>query len=273
MGGKKFRYGFIGVGHMASAVADGFINGCAARADEIMMFDIDARRVDRFEEMGARRATDASEVAESCRYVILAVQPYQMGGCLRGIKDAAFGDDTVIVSIAAAVPTDFVTDALGRDIGVIRLMPNMPMLIGKGAVAASRNALVDDGAFESFVSDLGKTAVVSVMDEAKMNAVIAVNGSAPAYVYLFVKAMLDGAESMGIPREAAEPLILATIEGAVGVIRQKGEPIEALIKAICSPGGTTTAAMTSLEASDFVDAIGNAMRACTARADELTAAL
>ena len=148
-------------------------------------------------------------------------------------------------------------------------MPNMPMLIGKGAVAASRNALVDDGAFESFVSDLGKTAVVSVTDEAKMNAVIAVNGSAPAYVYLFVKAMLDGAESMGIPREAAEPLILATIEGSVGVIRQKGEPIEALIKAICSPGGTTIEGCEALEKGGMRGAVMECIRVAAEKSKKL----
>ncbi len=270
---KTYRYGFIGVGSIASAIARGFIENGVAAAGEMMMFDICRERVDAFASLGAARAVDGVEVAESCRCVIVAVQPYQMRDCLSGLVGADIASDTVIVSIAASVPTEFVTRTMKKRLGVIRLMPNMPMLIGEGAVAATRNDLVSDEVFDAFIGDLEKIAIVSVMEETLLNAVISVNASSPAYVYLLVRAMLEGAESQGIPREVAEPLILRTIEGAVGVIKHEKKPIETLIKNVCTPGGTTIAAMNSFDKSDFSKLVGDAMRACTARADEMTAEL
>lgn len=269
----KCRYGFIGVGHMASAIANSLIENGVAGAGDLMMYDIDGARVDAFEVRGVKRAADGREITESCEYVILAVQPYQMKACLESIKEADISPETALVSIAASVTTEYIMRVLGRDMGVIRLMPNMPMMIGKGAVAAARNTFVSDEKFDALVDDLGRISVVSVVDETLMNAVVPVSGSSPAYVYLFVKAMLEGAESVGLAPDVAEPLILQTIEGAIGIIRREQTSMDALINKVCTPGGTTVAAMSSFEKSDFTVAVKNAMQACMARAEELAAAL
>lgn len=269
----KYKYGFIGVGNIATAIAHSLIESGAVASDRVTMYDVNASRTEPFAGLGANAAVDGREVSETSEYVIIAVQPYQMKDCLTGLREADIKPETVIVSIAASVPTSFVTETLGRKIGVIRLMPNIAMLIGKGATAAARNEFVPDERFESFVDDLRRISVVSVMDESLLNPVVSVNGSAPAYVYLLVRSMLEGAERQGISRDIAEPLILQTIEGAVGMIRRENKPIEVLIKNVCSPGGTTLAAMSSFEGSDFAESVSDAMMACTRRADEMTAAL
>lgn len=258
---------------MASAIAESFIENGVVEADDMMMHDISPERIDPFEKRGVVRAADGREVCKRCDFVFIAVQPHQMKACLNGIKNCDISSGTVLVSIAASVTTEYITQTLGVDAGVIRIMPNMPMLIGKGAVAATRNAFVPDDKFDSFVCDMRRISVLSVLDEAQMNAVVSVNGSSPAYVYLFVKAMLEGAESLGIPQNVAEPLILETIEGAVGIIRRECAPMDELINKVCTPGGTTVAAMLSFEKSDFSSAVADAMRACKERADGMTAAL
>ncbi len=156
----EFRYGFIGVGNIATAMAESFIGNGVAKPEDIMMYDIAAERVDKFEARGVRRAAGSREVCEKCGFVIIAVQPRQMKECLAGLRGAEIEDGTVIVSIAASVPTAFVTRELGIDIGVIRLMPNIPMLIGKGAVAATRNKFVPEETFEAFIEDLRRISVV-----------------------------------------------------------------------------------------------------------------
>lgn len=269
---KKYRYGFIGVGNMASAIISGLVNTETVESDNIMMFDISDKNIAFFSSRGCVNASDPLSLCKACRYVFLAVKPYHMKGVLEQIKNADMSG-TVFVTIAASVPSSFICSVLGRDVPVIRIMPNTPMLVGKGACAVSHNSLVSDDVFNDFLGDLGKISVVSVMDETLLNPVIAVNGSSPAYVYLFVKAMLDGAEKQGIDAESALPLILCTVEGAVKMIRESGKSIDTLIKEVSSPGGTTLAALSSFEHDGFVDSVVNAMAECTRRADEITAEL
>lgn len=123
------------------------------------------------------------------------------------------------------------------------------------------------------MADLKRVSVVEVTDESLLNPIISVNGSSPAYCYLFIKAMLDGAAAQGISAEIAQPLILQTVEGAVEMVRRSGKPIDTLIREVSSPGGTTLAALASFEKSGFVQSVAEAMRACTVRADEITAEL
>ena len=196
-----------------------------------------------------------------------------MRDCLAGIKDARFFDEAILVSIAASVPTDFIASQLGREAGVIRVMPSTPMLVGKGASAVTANRFVPAARLDEFVADLKKVSVVEVMDESLLNPVISVNGSSPAYCYLFIKALLEGAVAQGIKPEIAQPLLLQTIEGAVEMVRRAGKPIDVLIREVSSPGGTTLAALDSFEKSGFVQSVVDAMRACTTRADEITAEL
>lgn len=267
------KYGFIGVGNMASALIAGLIDTGAVKPDNIMVFDIDASRCTPFTARGAYAAESAAEVCGSCAYIYLAVKPYQMRDCLAGIKDARFFDEAILVSIAASVPTDFIASQLGREAGVIRVMPSTPMLVGKGASAVTANRFVPAARLDEFVADLKKVSVVEVMDESLLNPVISVNGSSPAYCYLFIKALLEGAVAQGIKPEIAQPLLLQTIEGAVEMVRRAGKPIDVLIREVSSPGGTTLAALDSFEKSGFVQSVVDAMRACTTRADEITTEL
>lgn len=269
----RCKYGFIGVGNMASALIAGLMDTGTVRPDNIMVFDIDGTRCAPFADRGALTAESAAQVCASCAYIYLAVKPYQMRDCLAGLKDAPLAEEAVFVSIAASVPTDFITAQLGRDVGVIRVMPSTPMLVGKGASAVTANRFVPAGRLEDFVADLKRVSVVEVTDESLLNPIISVNGSSPAYCYLFIKAMLDGAAAQGISAEIAQPLILQTVEGAVEMVRRSGKPIDTLIREVSSPGGTTLAALASFEKSGFVQSMAEAMRACTVRADEITAEL
>lgn len=116
-------------------------------------------------------------------------------------------------------------------------------------------------------------AFVTVINESEMNPIISVHGSSPAYVYLFVKAMLDAAETQGIPKKSALPLILKTIKGSVTMIEKSDVSIDTLINNVASPNGTTLAALNSFNEDDFCGAIKRAMDACTKRANEISGEL
>jgi pyrroline-5-carboxylate reductase len=152
-------------------------------------------------------------------------------------------------------------------------MPNTPMLVGKGASAISANDNVTKKDFQYICRLFSGISLVSVLEEENMNRVISVNGSSPAYVYAFIRGMLNGAIEQGIDEKQALPLILRTIEGAVKMVEKSDVSIDTLIERVCSPGGTTLEAMKVFSEKDFEKIIAEAMTACTNRADEITETL
>ena len=266
---NKSGLGFIGVGNMGSAMVLGLIeSGFPAR--DITLFDIDPKKYEKFGEHQVNTAMSNAELISSTKYIFLAALPKQIKSSLCGL-DRETLQGKIFISIAASVCTHDICKALGTDVPVIRIMPSMPMIVGMGAVAACRNELVCDEEFYYVINLFKSISVVSVMDEKYLNPIIAVNGSSPAFVYLFVKAMRDGALVQGITPEVSMPLILQTIKGAVKVLETKIEvDIEDLLHEVALPGGTTERALKSLDNDEFVEAIIKAMLECTAMADEIS---
>ena len=268
---KKRNIAFIGAGNMAGAIICGLLRERVLAPDEMFIYDSDAEKYPPYVEKGVRVCDSMFEAAEQASYIFLGLEPAVVAGVVRELaKIEGLLGRVVLVSIAAAVSTEQICRAAGRAVPVIRTMPSTPMLVGEGAVAACCNALVSKKDFEYVCRLFSALATVSVLDESMMNAVISVNGSSPAYVYLFVKALLDGAAEQGIPEDKALPLILRTVEGGVKMIRQADCSIDTLIARVTSPNGTTLAALASLEHDDFYGAVGGAMHACTERAEEIS---
>jgi pyrroline-5-carboxylate reductase len=265
------RFAFLGVGNMGGALLNGFLKSGLVRPEEIIVFDVDSSKYHNYIIQGIKTAPDTASAVRGAEYTVIALKPSIVGSSMKELSaDKTTFEGTTFVSIAAAVPIDFICECLGETVPVVRTMPSTPMLIGQGAIALCRNAAVKKERFEFLCRLFSEIAEISVMEENCLNSIIAVNGSSPAYVYLFVKAMLEGAEEQGIPKEQALPLILKTIEGSVGMIRQSGVDIDELIKRVSSPNGTTLAALNSFYNDDFVGSVKRAMDACTKRADEIS---
>ena len=178
------------------------------------------------------------------------------------LADAAYHAalEKTFVSIAAGITIDFVRENLELSCPVVRVMPNTPLLLSKGASALCPTDNVTEETLE----------VVEILTEDKMDAVISVNGSSPAYFYLFAKAMADYAEKAGISREVAMNLICATMEGSAEMLRSSGDDPETLIKKVSSKGGTTIEALNVFYNNNLESIVCDAMSACTRRASELS---
>lgn len=213
-------------------------------------------------------AGSLAELAQNCSIIFLAVKPQNFAEVLTDLK-ANVDEHTLFVSIAAGISTRYITDSLGCQCPVIRTMPNTPLLIGKGATAICRTPNVSDEDFALVQSLFSACGTVTVLDETQMNAVISVNSSSPAYIYLFAKAMMDSAVQQGIDADTALSLICQTFEGSAQMLRQPDLTPETLIKMVSSPGGTTLQALDVLYKSGFEQMIDSAMKACTKRAEEL----
>lgn len=265
---------FIGGGNIAGAVACGLVR-CGAVAPEcITVCDTDASKYQKFRQCGIKATNTPGSASKDADFIFIAVKPNVVKTAIHNLfAECEVNTDAVFVSFAAAVPSAFIENCAGRELKIIRTMPSTPILIGEGVIAAAKNERVAKKEFECFCRILSEVAHVEVTDESALNPIISVNGSSPAYVYLFVKAMADAAEKQGIPRETALPLILQTIKGSVSMIQKSGETIEKLIENVSSPNGTTVAALDSFRRDDFEGTVERAMRACTERADEISGEL
>lgn len=270
----KHKFSFIGAGNMASAFIYGFINNGVLKPEDIVIYEKDADKCNAFLAKGVHVCTDYNDTFSTSQYIFLAVKPNQVKDVLTQLRDSgADFSRSVFISICAAVPCDYICSCLGTDVPVVRLMPSTPITVGLGTVAVSHNSLVSKKDFELLCRYFSRVAVVSVIPEELHPPIIAVNGSSPAFFYLFVKAMLDSAEEQGVPRESALPLILRTMEGSAEMIRRSDCEITDLIKAVSSPGGTTLAALDVFYKNNFEKIISDAMKACTNRAEEITESL
>ena len=262
------RIGFIGAGNMATAIINGLLRSGSADGDHITVFDVLPEKLALIaEEKGVKTAPDAKTAAELSDIVVLAVKPQNYAEVLEALRPAVTADK-VIVTIAAGISTDYIAKTLGVDCPMVRVMPNTPLLLGKGATALSRRNISDDD-FKCVYDMFANGGETAILDESKMNSVIAVNGSSPAYVYLFAKAMVDYAVKEGIDENDALRLVCATLKGSAEMLEKSGDTPEVLIKKVSSPGGTTLKALEKLDEKDFYNSVIEAMDACTKRAGEL----
>lgn len=263
------KYAFIGAGNMAGAIVRSFISQGVVRPEHIIIYDVNKDIYDYYSSTGVKKANDANEAVTFGDYIVLAVKPQFMISALDSIKVVSGFKDKVYISIAAGISIDFIQQNLGEKVAVIRTMPNTPFLVGMGAIALSRSANVSEVDFNAVIDNFKKVAITSILPEEMMNPVVSVVGSSPAYVFKFIKAMIDGAKAQGFNEEQVKNLILRTIDGSVEMVRSSGKPIQELIDNVTSKKGTTEQAIFALDSCGFEEAVVKAMDACTMRAIEL----
>lgn len=260
------KLGFIGVGNMGGAIIKG-VNGKLGNT-AVFAYDSSAEKLKGLNLYGATAASSVLELVRKCDYVLLAVKPQQLDEVLLELR-AADKRDLVIISICAGISAEYIRERTFAEAKVVLVMPNTPMMLGSGASAMSRDDKVSDEEFEfakKIISSCG-TAEVVPMD--KMKEVIAINGSSPAFIYLYAKGFVQYAQSAGIDEAAALRLFSQSLIGAARMMTESGMSVDELIKQVSSPGGTTLAGLQELYNGRLTEAVIKACEACTKRAYEL----
>lgn len=261
---------FVGAGNMAEAMVSGMTAAEFCAPEKIVMTDI---RPDRLaglaEEYGVRVSGDNRAAVRDAEIVVLAVKPQMMKDVLADIAPA-LREETLVISIAAGVSCAAVEAALGGRRRVVRVMPNMPALIGQGASAVAAGACADEADLEVAEAILGCVGLTVRADEKDMDAITALSGSGPAYVFYLLEAMLAAAGRMGLEPETARLLALKTVEGAARLMTDTGEAPDELRRKVTSKGGTTEAAIQVMEQAGVRDAVMDALLAAQKRAAELS---
>lgn len=261
--------GFIGAGNMGFAIMKGIAGSKLSAETQLFAFDPDADKLARLQELGVTACASGLEVMKQCKYVFLAVKPQMFDDVLAQIA-GGMTEDTVIVSIAAGITADYIRSKTLTNAKVILVMPNTPLLLGEGASALAQCAPTTDAEFAAVRSYFDACGVTAALSEDKMKEIIAINGSSPAFIYLFAKAFVDYAEKNGIPTETALPLFAQSLIGSARMLTDSGYSIAELIKMVSSPGGTTLAGLDELYKGNLEQTVDKCCEACTKRAYELS---
>lgn len=260
---------FIGSGNMAEAIVSGMVRAKFCAPEKIVLTDLrEERLIEMKSKLGVSISTDKS-VVQDAEIVVLAVKPQGMAAAMEDIRPF-LKKETLVISIAAGIHTEEVERVLGEGTRVVRVMPNTPALIGKGATAVAAGSQTDEADVEVAETILGCAGLTVRVDESDMDAVTALSGSGPAYIFYLFEAMMDAAVEMGLDYEKARTLMLQTVEGAAGLLKDSGEDASVLRAKVTSKGGTTQAAITSMEMSGVKSAIIAALNAAKVRSEELS---
>ncbi len=265
------KIAFIGAGNMATAIIKSIVSSKRVDADDIYIFDKFEDKMNELAKLGVNKCESIGSACDMADYAVLAVKPQDYEAVLISIKETCENiASKTIISIAAAISCRYICDTLGVNCPVIRVMPNTPLMLGIGATAVSRNDMVCDKEYSKICTLFAASGSVVSLDEGMMNKVISVNSSSPVYLYMLSKAMCDKAVEYGISEKNAKELVYMTLKGSVEMLMKSDKSPDELIKMVASPGGTTLAAIASLENNDFYENIYKAMDACTNRAEELS---
>jgi len=265
----KIEIGFIGGGNMAEAMVRGLLASGRAASSLIVAEPDSARRRALARRHRVATSADNAEVVRAARTIVLAVKPQILGEVVAGLAQLVTARQ-LFVSIAAGVMLARLEKGLGGAARVIRVMPNTPCLVGRGAsvICAGRRATAADVKLvRRMFAAVGDAHVVD--DEKLMHVVTALSGSGPAYVYRFAEALVEAATRAGLESGLASALTYQTIAGAAAMMIETGtEPAE-LRRAVSSPGGTTLAGLGALDANGFARIVGAAVAAAARRSIEL----
>lgn len=261
--------GFLGAGKMATALAKGFLKAGLIEPGSLIASDVfEAAREAFAGETGAAATGDNREVANRAKILLLAVKPNQVPEALDSIRDV-WTEDHLLISIAAGVPIYSLSNELGNNARIIRVMPNTPALVGKAACgfALGGYAKPEDAAIaQQLLSSVG---VAFEVKEHLLDAVTGLSGSGPAYIYLVIEALSDGGVAVGLPRDVATELAAQTVLGAATMVLETGRHPGELKDMVTSPGGTTIEGVHQLENGRLRATLMNAVRAATERSREL----
>jgi len=259
----------IGGGFMGGALAEGLLDAGWGRGRIVVAEISRTRREFIVDRLKLKAVEDSAQAVAESQVVVFAVKPQNIGNVLASVR-SAFTPEKLAISVCAGVRIAALEEALG-DVPVIRTMPNTPSAVGQGVTALCRGRFASDAHLATALNILSAVGKVVVVDESQMDAVTAVSGTGPAYVFYLAQALIEAAQDEGLSSEQAHMLVYQTLVGSAQLLVHDPAGPEELRLRVTSPGGTTNAAISHLEAADWTRTFKAAVASARKRASELGA--
>ena len=244
------KYGFIGCGNMGGAVA----RALSQSTKDIVLSDRSGKAKALAAELGIVYG-DNQSIAAQCDAIFLCVKPHMMKDMLLPLQPVLAERKPLLITMAAGLTMQTIEEFAGCRIPVIRMMPNTPTAVGKGVIQYCCNVLVEEEMLQQWLRDMQPCGLLDPLEERLIDAASALSGSGPAYMYVFLEALADGAVACGIPRAKAMEYAAMTMTGAAEMYLQTRTHPGALKDAVCSPGGSTIVGLRALEQHGFRGAV------------------
>ncbi|HHV38042.1 MAG TPA: pyrroline-5-carboxylate reductase, partial [Tepidimicrobium sp.] len=262
--------GFIGCGNMARAIIKGIIESDLITKENIIASAKTSHTLEKVrKEYGIKTTFSNIEVAKASDILVLAIKPDIYDSILDEVNEY-IDNKSIVVGIAAGISIGYMQKRLGRKLKVIRAMPNTPTMVGEGMTGISLSREVEEGELAEIIEIFNSLGRTEVIEERLMDAITAVSGSSPAYVYMMIEAMADGAVLEGMDRKLAYRFAAQAVLGAAKMVLETEIHPGELKDNVCSPGGTTIEAVSTLEEYGFRGTIIGAMRTCAKKSREMT---
>lgn len=263
------KIGFIGAGNMGGAILKGALKSSFLAAEDVTIYDVNAQLCETWKEnYQVHVSSDSRELVQASDCIVLAVKPVFLADVVADIRDLL--DGKKVISIAAGWSVEMLKDACGTNIQLLRVMPNTPALVGAGFTALCEETTFDSDMLEWAKQLFSTLGVVQIVPERLIDAVIAVTGSSPAYVFMFIDAMADAAVKLGMPRAMAIEAAAQAVMGSAKMVLDTHEHPAVLKDQVCSPGGTTIEAVQALEEGGMRAAVMKAMCVCAEKNQKMT---
>lgn len=260
---------FVGAGNMGGAIIRGLIRS-AHQPSSLSFLEPSESLSSDWIKQGLRRVSSFEEGIKNADAVILCIKPQIFKTAAVSWKNILENSKIkpLFISIMAGISRKTLSEFLGERFEICRIMPNLPMTVEKGVAAIAVDG-VSENSLAFIQSVFAPISVTVEVQESSMDAVTGISGSGPAYVFEFVEGLIRGGVQMGLSREAAEKLTLGTLEGSLELLKQSGKSPAELSAMVASPGGTTIAALQTLENSAFRGILMKAVEAAVRRSEEL----
>lgn len=263
------KIGFIGLGNMATAMIGGILKKGLYQPEEIIGSALTQATVDRMAKTyGIQTYLDNVQVAKEADVVVLAIKPQFFAEVIDQIKDVVT-EDKLVISIAAGKSNAWIAEAFGKKLRIVRCMPNTPALVLEGCTCVCPNELATEEDVTTVLTIMRSFGQANILAERLIDAFSAVAGCSPAYTFMFLEAMADGAVAAGIPRKQAYEFAAQAVLGSAKMLLELGKHPGELKDMVCSPGGTTIQAVKTLEENGFRGAVMDAMEATIKKAQSL----
>ena len=262
------KLGFIGCGNMAKAILGGILKKQLVAPQEIIASALHEETLQQASDTYGIQTTTSNLEAARADIIFLAVKPQFYETVIKEIRDTV-KESQLIVSIAPGKSIQTITEWFGKPVKLIRTMPNTPAMVGEGGTAGCPAETVTEEELKEVLTLLESCGIAEVMPERLVDAVVSVSGSSPAYVFMFIEALADGAVRDGIPRKQAYRLAAQSVLGSAKMVLETGMHPGELKDMVCSPAGTTIEAGAAMEKAGFRNAVLAGMEACTNKTKQM----
>lgn len=267
---KNKTTAFLGAGNMGEALIRGLLTAKTVMPSQIVATDVRPERLGELAKtFGIHTTDDNAKAVAGADIVLLAVKPQQMSAVLAPLKAAGI-TGKLFISIAAGVTAARIESELGGNVHVVRAMPNTPALVGAGAAALAKGAHATDDDLATAEAILGAVGITVRVEEKFIDAVTALSGSGPAYIFFVTEAMIKAGVAAGLDEALAKKLAIQTVYGAAKLLVESGEDPESLRRKVTSPGGTTEAALRVMSERKLAEIFTEAIKAAEKRSRELS---